>query len=146
MLSEEIEKRTQLRLPIQTQSATGPAFILGRTDQIKALGAGQLAGAPDKSEGFTVATSSNGTAIAAVTGHDDRAVVFGTGYILRHLTMARQRLELDAGLKFLLRQKSWFGATNSGIAPKLTPTMPGRSPCGISTSASWRSSAPTWWS
>ena len=34
----------------------------------------------------------------AVTGYDDRAVVFGAGWVLRHLTMARQRLELDAGL------------------------------------------------
>ena len=34
----------------------------------------------------------------AVTGYDDRAVVFGAGWVLRHLTMARQRLELDACL------------------------------------------------
>lgn len=118
MLSEEIEKRTQLRLPIQTQSATGPAFILGRTDQIKLLGAGQLAGAPDKPEGFTVATSSNGTAIAAVTGHDDRAVVFGAGYVLRHLTMARQRLELDAGLTISTAPKVLVRGHQLGYRPK----------------------------
>ena len=35
MLSEEIEKRTQLRLKVQTQPATGPAFLIGRVDQIQ---------------------------------------------------------------------------------------------------------------
>src|SRR5919202_2611446 len=79
MLSEEIEKRTQLRLPVQTQAATGPAFILGRTDQVKSVAAAQLGGAPAQPDGFTVATSSSGTPVAVITGHDDRAVVFGAG-------------------------------------------------------------------
>src|SRR5437660_1566319 len=87
MLSEEIEKRTQLRLKVQTQAASGPAFLLGRSDQVKTLGAGPLAGAPEKPEGFTVASSASGTPVAVVTGRDDRGVVFGTGYLLRHLSM-----------------------------------------------------------
>lgn len=118
MLSEEIEKRTQLRLPVQTKTATGPAFLLGRTDQIKSLGAGSLAGAPAQSEGFTVATSSTGTPMVAVTGHDDRAVVFGTGYILRHLNMARQRLELDAGLNVSTAPKVLVRGHQLGYRPK----------------------------
>jgi hypothetical protein len=118
MLSEEIEKRTQLRLKVQTQPATGPAFILGRSDQMKALSAGQLAGAPDKPEGFTFASSPSGTATAVVTGHDDRAVVFGTGFLLRHLNMARQRLELDGGMKVNTAPKVLVRGHQLGYRPK----------------------------
>ena len=98
MLSEEIEKRTQLRLKVQTQAASGPAFVLARADQAKSV-APQLAGAPGRAEGFAVRSSAEGsTPLAVATGFDDRGVVFGAGYLLRHLRMARQLLELDAGL------------------------------------------------
>lgn len=36
MLAEEIEKRTQLRLKVQSEPAQGPAFVIGRTGQMKA--------------------------------------------------------------------------------------------------------------
>ena len=98
MLSEEIEKRTQLRLKVQTQAASGPAFVLARADQAKSV-APQLAGAPGRAEGFAVRSSAEGsTPLAVATGFDDRGVVFGAGYLLRHLRMSRQLLELDAGL------------------------------------------------
>ncbi len=82
MLAEEIEKRTQLRLKIQTQPASGPAFILKRTT--------------GKPEGYTVVSSASGT--VTVSGNDERGVVFGTGYLLRQLRMGRQRLELASDL------------------------------------------------
>jgi hypothetical protein len=99
MLSEEIEKRTQLRLKVQTtQAVDGPAFVLGRTDQIKSI-ATQFAGAPTKAEGFTFRSAPDGSRpLAVATGFDDRGVVFGTGYLLRQLRMSRQRLELEPGL------------------------------------------------
>jgi hypothetical protein len=118
MLAEEIEKRTQLRLKVQTQAASGPAFLLGRSDQVRTLGAGQLAGAPDKPEGFTVASSASGNPVAVVTGHDDRGVVFGTGYLLRHLSMARQRLELDPALKVSTSPKVLVRGHQLGYRPK----------------------------
>jgi len=98
MLAEEIEKRTQLRLKVQTKPPEGPAFVLGRAGQIPAA-ATRLAGSPEKAEGFTLRSSGgNGAPLAVVTGHDDRGVVFGTGYLLRQLVMGRQRLELAADL------------------------------------------------
>src|SRR5450432_2790043 len=98
MLAEEIEKRTQLRLKVQTQPADGPAFVLGRSDQIKSL-TPRLAGVPDKAEGFTLRSAPEGSKpLAVATGYDDRGVVFGTGYLLRQLRMGRQRLELEPGL------------------------------------------------
>ncbi len=95
MLAEEIEKRTQLRLKVQTAAASGAAFVLGRAGQVPAA----LAGVPEKAEGFTLRSSAAGAApVAVVTGYDDRGVVFGTGYLLRQLDMGRQRLELAADL------------------------------------------------
>jgi hypothetical protein len=118
MLAEEIEKRTQLRLKVETHAAAGAAFILGRTNQIKALGAGPLSGMPDQPEGFTLASSSTGAAVAVVTGHDDRAVVFGTGYLLRQLRMSRQRLELDADIKVTTAPKVAVRGHQLGYRPK----------------------------
>ena len=118
MLREEIEKRTQLRLRVQTQPADGPAFLLGRSDHIQALGAGPLVGAPGANEAFTLASSTSGKAVAAVTGRDDRAVVFGTGYLLRQLRMGRQRLELEAGLAVTTAPKVALRGHQLGFRPK----------------------------
>src|ERR1041385_5157748 len=51
MLAEEIEKRTQLRLKVQSQAPSGPAFVLGRADQLKSPTA------PRQAEAFTVAVT-----------------------------------------------------------------------------------------
>src|SRR5690606_33268273 len=118
MLQEEIEKRSQLRLRVQTQPADGPAFLLGRGDHIQALGAGPLAGAPGAAEAFTLASSTSGKAVAAVTGRDDRAVVFGTGYLLRQLRMGRQRLELEAGLAVTTAPKVALRGHQLGFRPR----------------------------
>src|SRR4051812_49322153 len=118
MLSEEIEKRTQLRLRIQSQPASGAAFVLGRVDQARSPAAGQLAGTPDRAEGFTLASSATGNPVAVVTGRDDRGVVFGTGYLLRQLTMARQRLELRAGLNVTTSPKVPVRGHQLGYRPK----------------------------
>src|SRR5581483_1368396 len=94
MLSEEIEKRTQLRLKVQNQASDGPEFVLARADQMKSL-TPQLAGAPNKAEGYTIRSSADGSkAVAVATGFDDRGVLFGAGYLLRHMHMRRQMLEL----------------------------------------------------
>jgi hypothetical protein len=118
MLSEEVEKRTQLRLKVQTQAAEGPAFVLGRADQLKSI-APQLAGAPDKAEGFTFRSAPEGSrAVAVATGYDDRGVVFGTGYLLRQLRMGRQRLELESGLNVTTSPQIPVRGHQLGYRPK----------------------------
>jgi len=118
MLSEEIEKRTQLRLRVQTQAAAGPAFVLGRAGQVQSA-APQLAGAPDKAEGFTLrSTAGPSGALAVVTGYDDRGVVFGAGYLLRQLHMARQRLELESGLNITTAPQVPVRGHQLGYRPK----------------------------
>jgi hypothetical protein len=102
MLAEEIEKRTQLRLKIQTQPASGPAFILKRS-----------AGKP---ESFTIASSAPG--VVTVNGGDDRGVVFGTGYLLRQLRMGRQHLELAADLNVTSAPQVAVRGHQLGYRPK----------------------------
>jgi hypothetical protein len=104
MLSEEIEKRTQLRPKVQSELPSGPALVLKRA-----------AGTP---EGFTLTSSSSGTPVATVTGHDDRGVVFGTGYLLRQLKMGTQRLELESGLNVSSAPKVKLRGHQLGYRPK----------------------------
>ena len=119
MLSEEIEKRTQLRLKVQTTPVVeGPAFVLGRTDQMKSI-ATQFTGAPTKAEGFTFRSAPDGSRpMAVATGFDDRGVVFGTGYLLRQLRMSRQRLELEPGLNITTSPALPVRGQQLGYRPK----------------------------
>jgi len=103
MLTEEIEKRTQLRLKIATSAASGTPSILLKT-------------APGgKPESFTLASTAN---TVTITGADDRGVVFGAGYLLRHLHMARQKLDLDAGLNIASAPKVAVRGHQLGYRPK----------------------------
>jgi hypothetical protein len=114
MLSQEIEKRTQLRLKIQsTQPASGPVFILGRAGQI------QSPAPPAKAEGFSLQSSAAGSAPkATVVGRDDRGVVFGAGYLLRQLRMGRQRLELAPDLRVSTAPQMAVRGHQLGYRPK----------------------------
>lgn len=82
ILSEEIEKRTQLRLSVEGNIPTGtPAFILRL--------------APGKPESFVISTSGR---TVTITGRGKRELIFGAGYLLRQLHMRKQQLELDEPL------------------------------------------------
>jgi hypothetical protein len=103
MLAEEIEKRTQLRLKIQTQRPQGAAFVLERGTQ------------PGAAESFSLTASGP---VVTVSGHDDRGVLFGTGYLLRQLRMGRQRLELPSGLDIATAPKVPIRGHQLGYRPK----------------------------
>ncbi len=104
MLVEEVEKRTQLRLHISSQTTAGaPAIYL------------RLANDGAKPESFTL-TSTNDQIVVA--GADDRGVVFGTGYLLRQFHMSRQKLELDANLKISTTPKFAIRGQQLGYRPK----------------------------
>lgn len=102
MLSEEIEKRTQLRLKTQADAPSGAAILLKR-DSV------------NEPEGFSIAT--NGSAVT-IAGHDDRGVVFGAGYLLRQLRMGRQRLELAAPMNVDRAPKVAIRGHQFGYRPK----------------------------
>lgn len=99
MISQEIEKRTQLRLRVS--SASNPAIRVTR-------GSGPA-------EGFTVTSSAAGITIS---GNDDRGVIFGAGYALRRLTMSHRRLEIEDGLSVTTAPKIAIRGHQLGYRPK----------------------------
>src|SRR5580698_6846635 len=102
MLTEEIEKRTQLRLKIATAAPAGAPAIYIKVD----------GGTP---EGFSLTSTAT---TATVSGADDRGAVFGTGYLLRQFHMSRQKLELDANLKITTAPKVAIRGQQLGYRPK----------------------------
>jgi hypothetical protein len=102
MLVEEIEKRTQLRLKVSAQAPAGAPAIYLRV-------------ASGKPESFTLTSTANQIVVA---GADDRGVVFGTGYLLRQFHMARQKLELDAGLNVSTAPRVAIRGQQLGYRPK----------------------------
>jgi hypothetical protein len=97
MLVGEIQKRTGLDLKVvQAWPDDGrPAIAVGPTKSLDQF-AGKFAPAlaknpPGKPEGFRLASDAAGVAVA---GNDERGVLFGIGYLLRQLRMARGKLEL----------------------------------------------------
>ncbi len=101
MLVDEVAKRTHVRLPVQTgwPKDERPAIGVASVASLDKLG-GELAAemakqSPDKAEGFRV-RSDDGSVVVA--GNDERGVLFGIGYLLRHLRMGDQRLALADNL------------------------------------------------
>ncbi len=107
MLAEEIEKRTQLRLmTVAVRKPGSPAIVIGKQ-------AGGVA------EGYSIATSiADGSAVATVTGNDERGMIFGTGYLLRQFRMGRQKLEIDSGVMVRSAPKTQVRGHQLGYRPK----------------------------
>jgi hypothetical protein len=99
VITEEVEKRTQLRLG---RNATGgPVLSLVR-------GTGPA-------EGFSVTVTPRGVTIS---GNDDRGVMFGTGYFLRQARMSRQRFDISDGLAVTTAPKIAIRGHQLGYRPK----------------------------
>ena len=122
MLREEVEKRTQVRL---AQAGAlpgdgGPSVVIGVNDQLQSAAAnlvGQLPPAPAGPEGFRVAVSGRAVVVA---GNSDRAVIFGVGYLLRHLEMRRGKvLEVADNLKAATAPKVAIRGHQLGYRPKV---------------------------
>ena len=122
MLTEEIEKRTQLRLKIVPQlPADGPAVVIGRARNLKAshLEAGQNIPQTGPADGFSIFSSRSGTRpVVVVAGNDDRGTVFGAGYLLRNLHMGVQRLDLADGFNITTAPKVAIRGHQLGYRPK----------------------------
>ncbi|MEO8027545.1 MAG: hypothetical protein ABI823_13780 [Bryobacteraceae bacterium] len=90
MLREEVEKRTQVRMAAATAVPAGqPAILVGTTAQLQSMAADlvrQLPAAPQGADGFRIGVIGKTVVVA---GNSDRAVVFGAGYLLRHMNMRR---------------------------------------------------------
>ena len=91
VLVEEIQKRTQMRLAVQTSMPPSgtPAIVVGTSAKLAGVagtGLGQMTAAPRGDEGFRVQVV-NGNVVVA--GNDARGMLFGVGYLLRNLRMER---------------------------------------------------------
>jgi hypothetical protein len=107
MLSEEIAKRTQLRLSVAVSGPPSGAAIV--------LGTGNTLGP----EGFSLTSSPEGTPpVVTIQGSDDRGVIYGAGYLLRRFRMGRQKLELEADLNLQNKPKTQIRGQQLGYRPK----------------------------
>ncbi len=100
VITEEITKRTQLRLP------------LGGAGKLPIRILRSAGGQP---EGFRLTSSPAGVTI---TGNDDRGVIFGAGYFLRQLAMGRQRLEIPDSLNVSSAPQIAIRGHQLGYRPK----------------------------
>jgi hypothetical protein len=116
MLTEEIFKRTQLRLEIRGVAQSGaPSIVLGTSAELGSSASGlptPVAGA----DGYRVAVTGDRVVVA---GNDPRGTLFGAGYLLRHLRMMRQTLETDAGLSVASAPQYPLRGHQLGYRPKV---------------------------
>jgi hypothetical protein len=100
MIAEEVEKRTQLRLLLNSGDGA-PVIRISR-------GSGPA-------DGFTVTTSGS---TVSIRGNDDRGVIFGAGYFLRQAHMSRQRFEIADNLSVTTAPKIAIRGQQLGYRPK----------------------------
>lgn len=102
VLVEEIEKRTQLRLPAANAwpRESGAVIAVGPLSALKTFGgryAAALAadrGSVTGAEGYRISVQKDGPAVFVI-GNDARGVLFGVGRLLRALRMDRQSIQLQ---------------------------------------------------
>ncbi len=107
LLTEETEKRTGIAWNIRTENPApltavcNPCILVGRRNQLQSppLRLVAFPAAAAKPEAFQIETLRIGSARAIqITGEDDRGVLFGIGYLLRHMESSRGRALLPAPL------------------------------------------------
>lgn len=108
MLSEEVEKRTRFRLPLNPPIAAAPVITI--STQI--VSKDQSSGVP---EGFTVTTTAN---TVSIRGNDARGVIFGTGYFLRQATMSRGHFAIADPLNTTTAPRIAIRGHQLGYRPK----------------------------
>jgi hypothetical protein len=97
MLVDEVHKRTQVRWSVSTSRPKSgePTVAVGRAGQLPPLSdrmTAALGPAPTAAEGFRIRTAGSDL---AVIGNDERGVLFGIGYLLRHLHMTPKGIVAD---------------------------------------------------
>ena len=122
MLVQEVEKRSQVRLAVQTSWPSGgtPAIAVGRGAALEPIlgpRMGRLPAAASGAEGFRVQAVDGSVVVA---GNDERGVLFGVGWLLRKMRMQRGRtLEVDDGLSVSTAPKYPLRGHQLGFRPKV---------------------------
>ena len=101
MLLEETEKRTGLKWQLRAEKTPNlggdcaPCILVGRQDQFRQTS--PWPASAHKPETFHVETLRTGSSQnVLIAGEDDRGVLFGIGYLLRHIEFSQGRAELHA--------------------------------------------------
>lgn len=122
VLVEEVEKRTQMRLPVQNAmpEAGKPAIVVGTTAKLANVAGSLLRGmiaAPHGDEGFRVETIGGHVVVA---GNDQRGMLFGVGYLLRNMRMEGGHiLEAPDDLKIATAPRFKLRGHQLGYRPKV---------------------------
>jgi len=121
MLREEAEKRTQVRMASsQTLTAGQTTILVGTNAQLQSVAGDlmrQLPAPPQGPEGFRVAVSGKTVIVA---GNSERAVVFGAGWLLRHMDMRRGKVfEVSDSLKVATAPQIAVRGHQLGFRPKV---------------------------
>jgi len=101
VLQEEIEKRSQIRLPIGGRATTAISLEIRRD--------------ATRPEGFTIATSPN---VVSIIGNDGRGVLYGAGYLLRKLECERNSVVLPKELNVTQAPETRLRGHQLGYRPK----------------------------
>ena len=122
MLVDEVERRSHVRWKIADAAPGGqtPIVAVGPKSSLAKF-AGKAADAlarqsgGDAAEGFRIRTSPAGVVVA---GNDARGVLFGIGYLLRHLHMADGKITLDDDTNVTTAPKYPLRGHQLGYRPK----------------------------
>lgn len=107
LLIEEVEKRTQIRLPRDTKAPS---------DGTPSISINRLAAPPANGrEGYRLAVEGNRVSIG---GNDARGVLFGVGHLLRALRMEKKSLKLADSLNVTTSPKYPLRGHQLGYRPK----------------------------
>jgi len=126
VLIEEVEKRTQVRLPTASvwPAESTPVIAVGPASALKSF-AGKHAAtlAADRgvagAEGYRIRVRKDGAAPAVfVIGNDSRGVLFGVGHLLRALRMDKQRILLPDDFSVATAPKYSLRGHQLGYRPK----------------------------
>ena len=114
VLVEEVEKRTMIRWQVADEAPPGDGSVVIVLGQASRLGtffendvetpAWLLEGAGPPADGYRIRTlrGENATQIV-IAGNDARGVLFGVGYLLRHLEMSNGSIFLKEEIKSIQR-------------------------------------------
>ncbi|MEX6690948.1 hypothetical protein QTN47_25795 [Danxiaibacter flavus] len=124
VLREEINKRTQIQLPVLQAWPKKPAatnIIIGLENNLQSIPAKYLSelatlDAPGK-DGFRL-LAFDGSNTILVAGHDSRGVLFGIGKLLKSMEMEPNKLLVSAGLRMSSTPKYPIRGHQLGYRPK----------------------------
>lgn len=122
VLVEEVQKRTQMKLVVQsTMPRTGtPAIVVGTSGKLAGPAGTRLnrmVAAPRGDEGFRVQVVDGDV---VVVGNDSRGMLFGVGYLLRNMLMERGHvLEVEDKLQVSTAPRMKLRGHQIGYRPKV---------------------------